>query len=149
MWLEIQITLIERILFALILYSSCLYLQAQLYKEDFIKERADRTNAHEEYTQDVDQYKAIIKQLQDKLSKDVMQLQENEDIKKKWDEERAGNDQQLRAYKRQVDDLRRQLSEEKERQKKLQESLEKRARMEEKYFEFVAKVSFNSQCSFI
>ena len=73
-----------------------------------------------------------------------MQLQENEDIKKNWDEERAGNDQQLRAYKRQVGDLRRQLSEEKEQQKKLQESLEKRARMEEKYFEFEAKVSFNS-----
>ena len=46
-------------------------------------------------------------------------LLENDDIKKNWDEERAATDQQLRAYKRQVDDLRILLTEEKEKHDKL------------------------------
>ena len=140
---------LTRIFFDLfILYSSCLYLQAHIYREDFLNERSDRTNAHKEYTQDILQYKATIKQLKDELSKNATtitqleevkkSLQENKDIKKYWDEEGVGFDQQLRAYKRQIDDLRRQLSE------RRQKSLEERARMKEKSVEFDAKVSFNS-----
>ena len=68
-------------------------------------------------------------------------LRENEDVKKNWDEERAATDQQLRAYKRQVDDLRRQLTEEKKKQKKLQESLDNKTGVEEKITEYDAKVS--------
>ena len=100
------------------------------------------------------QYKAIIKQLKDEVGKNATtitqleevkkSLRENEDLKKNWDEERAGIDQQLRAYKRQVDDLRRQLNEEKEKQKKLQESLDKKIGMEDKFMEYDAMVSFNS-----
>ena len=68
-------------------------------------------------------------------------LRENEDVKKNWDEERAATDQQLRAYKRQVDDLRRQLTEEKENKKKLQESLDNKTGVEGKITEYDAKVS--------
>ena len=68
-------------------------------------------------------------------------LRENEDVKKNWDEEKAATDQQLRAYKRQVDDLRRQLTEEKENKKKLQESVDAKTGIERKNTEYDAKVS--------
>ena len=75
------------------------------------------------------------------LEKVKKSLRENEDVKKNWDEERAATDQQLRAYKRQVDDLRRLLNEEKENKKKLQESLDKKTGDERKITEYDAKVS--------
>ena len=75
------------------------------------------------------------------LEKVKRSLRENEDVKKNWDEERAGIDQQLRAYKRQVDELRRQLTEEKENKNKLQESLDKKTGVERKITEYNAKVS--------
>ena len=111
--------------------------------------------AHDEHTEEVTQYKATIKQLRDEVSKiastnaqlehqieeEKKSLQENNDIKKNWVEERAATDQQLRAYRRQVDDLRRKCTEEKEKQKKLQESLDKIAGVEEKFVEYDAMVS--------
>ena len=147
----------------------CLYLQAQLYKEDFIKERSDRTNAHNQFTQQIEQAESTIKKLSDEVGKsaaiikqlqhknallvkekksleDVRKsLQSKEDIWKHQDEERAGIDTQLRAYKRQADELRRQLTEEKEKQEEklegLKTSLETKIGLEEKIVNFNAKVS--------
>ena len=50
---------------------------------------------------------------------------ENEDIRKNFEEERVSMDQERRAYKRQIDDLRRQLKE------KQDESLDKKTKNEE------------------
>ena len=151
-----------------IVFFCCLYLQAQLYKEDFIKERSDRTNAHNQFTQQITQYESIIKKLRDEAGKNVAiiaqlqhqiavlskekkslgdlrkSLQSKEDIRKHQDEERAGIDTQLRAYKRQADELRRQLTEEKEKQECLKKSLEKRIGIEENIAKYDCKVSFVS-----
>ena len=142
-----------------------LYLQAQLYLEDFNRERSDRTKAYDQYSQKITQYESTIKQLRDEggknaaitaqlqhqiavLSKEKKSLddlrkslQKKEDIWKHQDEERAGIDTQLRAYKRQVDELRRQLTEEKEKQEGLKKLLEKQTGIEERNIKYDAKVS--------
>ena len=157
-------------MFSVILYClfCFLYLQAQLYKEDFIKERLDRRNNHDQYSQKIDQAEytiktlskeagknaAIIAQLQHQIAvllkekkslDDVSKaLQSKEDIRKYQDEERAGIDTQLRAYKRQADELRRQLTEEKEKQVRLKMSLEKKTGIEERNIQYDNEVSFVS-----
>ena len=144
---------------------SAIFLQAQLYKEDFNKERSDRTKAYDQYSQKITQYESTIKKLRDEggknaaiiaqlqhqiavLSKEKKSLddlrkslQSKEDIRKHQDEERAGIDTQLRAYKRQADELRRQLTEEKEKQEVLKKSLEKKTGIEERNIKYDAKVS--------
>ena len=51
---------------------------------------------------------------------------------------------QLRAYKRQADDLRRQLTEKKEKQEDLKKSLEKKTEIEERIIQYDKTVSFVS-----
>ena len=80
-----------------------------MYKEDFIKEWTDRTNAHDQYTRQITECESTIKQLERQnavlmketnSTEDVKRSrQSKEDIWKSKDEERAGIDTQLREYK--------------------------------------------------
>ena len=101
-------------------------------KKGFVIDKLDGTMTHEIHQQ-VIKYTSTIECLEADIahikSQNTTLLNENnhlrkslcknEDKKKNWEEERAGIDQQLRAYKRQADDLRRQLAEEKEKRQQL------------------------------
>ena len=100
-----------------------------MYKEDFDNEKSDRTKAHEEVItckNTIEGLKsdiALMKSQNATLLNESNQLRKsirgNEVKKNTWDEERAGIDQQLRVYKTQVNDTRRQLAEEKEKRQQL------------------------------
>ena len=100
-----------------------------MYKEDFDNEKSDRTKAHEEVItckntieglkSDIALMKSQNATLLNESNHLRKSIHENEVKKNNWDEERAGIDQQLRVYKTQVNDTRRQLAEEKEKRQQL------------------------------
>ena len=84
---------------------------------------------------------AVLKQENIAVENTTESIQEDEKARMNWKEEQSGINQQLRAYKRQVDDLRSKLTEEKEKNEKLQETTDGKTSFKDELMRCNVKVS--------
>ena len=84
---------------------------------------------------------AVLKQENIAVENTRESIQEDEKARMNWKEEQSGINQQLRAYKRQVDDLRSKLTEEKEKNEKLQETTDGKTLVKDEIMRCNVKVS--------
>ena len=84
---------------------------------------------------------AVLKQKNIAIENSRESRQEDEKARMSWKEEQSGINQELRAYKRQVDDLRKELTEEKEKNEKLQGTTDGNTSAKDEIMRCNAKVS--------
>ena len=84
---------------------------------------------------------AVLKQKNIAIENSRESRQEDEKARMSWKEEQSGINQEPRAYKRQVDDLRKELTEEKEKNEKLQGTTDGNTSAKDEIMRCNAKVS--------